>query len=213
MDVEVVVQTVAGRENVLRKTRRSIENSDIGADYQVLLQPPDATAREHFLGILDRMQTASSELVLRLEDDALVNRHILHNVRTWRAPADKRFGAGWMFGSWHLLRKNPLDIIYNRRPDIWVTGSHASVGVLLRTRDVEWIRAGCERYFAETPGPLAQDMALSDAVFKAGKMICVHNPPLVEHRLDVPSSLGHPHNALDHSTRGLFDPAWKRKAA
>lgn len=184
-------------------TRASIEASDIGTAYQRSLQPPDLTPREHFLRLLRRMADVRTPLVLRLEDDALVNRHILHNVRTWLALDDPRFGAGWLFC--------PLDRPYG---GLWDRSElHGSVGVVLRTEDIPRLIPRVERWFDEHERRLSQDIALSRAVWLSGKRLFLHRPALVDHQAGGKSSVAA--SVQDAPVQAIrtcagFDGEWRR---
>lgn len=175
------------------------------------MNPPSVPPRQHFLNLMQRASEAKEKLVLRLEDDAEMNRHLRHNVATWKVPGQRGFGAGWLFGPWSIYRSNIIDIIYQRKPDIWWNKRelHASVAVLMRRKDVGRFAELCAKWFEAHPGRLGQDIALSSSVWDAGKRIVIHNPPLAEHRPE-PSSLGHGFHPLYHTTRGIFDARWRR---
>lgn len=161
-------------------TLDSIHASDIGTDFYISLQPPDLTPRQHFLRLLRWMADAPTPYVLRLEDDAIVNRHILANIRSWPALDDPRFGAGWLFC--------PLDRPYG---GLWDRSElHGSVGVVLPTEDIPRLIPRVERWFEEHERRLSQDIALSRAVWLSGKRLFLHRPALVDHQGGGKSSTG-----------------------
>lgn len=207
-DIAVFVQTIPNRSS-WPETRASIEASDIQQSF-LLEQARDKTPREHFLHVLQIMSQSQAPWAVRLEDDVLVNRHILHNVRSWNAKNEHRFGAGWLFDPGGTTRTTH-DRIYQRLgSDRWHAGQlHCCQGVLLRTEDIPRLRNLCKAWFDANPGKLAQDLALSRAVAAAGKSICVHAPPLVEHLIRYSSTLGHA-RMRSHTTEGAFQLNWKR---
>lgn len=207
----VFVQTVPTGRDSWDETRASIEASDIGRSYYLLTQDERVAPRQHFLGVLESMSKCSTEWALRLEDDVLVNKHILHNLRRWPAKWDTRFGAGWCFDAGGATRTTH-DRMYGRiGQDKWHVGLlHCCQGVLLRTADIPELRRLCEEWFQKNPGRLSQDIALSHAVATAGKQICIHAPSLLEHLIQYKSTLQNAHTR-SHTSEGTFSPDWRRQ--
>jgi len=198
------VQTVPGRELVLAGLEQSLRESDAG-DYTVVAHPPGLTVAEFFLALLRTMATSDAELLLRLEDDALVNRHLRHNLTHWAAVAQADFGAGWVYSP----ALTSCDVTHGRRLQTKLRRRiiGGGVGILFRRSDMPWMIAGCERWFEEKGGD-AMDYAVSDTVYRAGRQLYLHDPPLVEHRMVI-SALGHvvwPY----HCTQGAFRRDWRR---
>jgi hypothetical protein len=198
--IAVIVQGVAGRA-AWSRSKASIEASDIGRGYELMLHPPGATLGEHFLYVLKRALDAPTDFVLRLEDDAIVNQHILHNLTTWPDKDLSDFGAGWAF----------CPVTQRGR---WMARElHGSVGVLLKKSALASIIEHCRADLLAQPDRLDQDLMLSRAVRASGLFVYLHNYPcLVEHPIDAPSSLGHAHTALAGTTKGRFSSTWRRSA-
>lgn len=193
------VQSAPGRAS-WPATRASILGSDIGMDYVALINPADIGPREHFLNVLDFLAAAQTSLVLRLEDDVLVNKYITHNVKNWEAVNEPDFGVGWLF--------SPIAWA-GRWPRCELNGS---MGLLFKTKDVPEIMDGARQWLDEHPSQKGQphdDLAVAHAVWRMGKRIYIHDPPLVEHRIDVPSSIGNVHTAASATTQGRFDLYWR----
>jgi len=195
--ITVLVQGVPGRQ-AWPRSRASIEASDIGSNYSLLLHPPGVTIAEHFLAVLRCALSAPSELVLRLEDDAIVNQHVVHNLWTWAAWQRDDFGAGWAFCPVSSSSRWPSRDL------------HGSVGVLLKKSALPKIIERCEAQIHSEPSRIDQDLVLSRAVRDAGLYIYLHHPSLVEHPIDVPSSLGHVHTRQAGTTSGRFSAQWRR---
>ena len=202
---QVFVLAAPGRVVAHERLRASLAESDVG-DYRWCEHPPGLSVLEHWSETFLKMADAESDLVILLEDDALVNRHIIENVESWCWPHDrKRFGAGWLYspGGFHAGH----DCWYSKR--IW----HGSVGVLYWRDQVRAIHDSARDWML-THGP-AIDFAVSQAVHVSGRKIRQHGPPLVEHqRSDVPSTLGHDakHCWANATTRGTFRAEWRRPA-
>jgi hypothetical protein len=193
--------------------RASIEASDIGTNYAVMFQPTDMSIREHFLAVLDRLAASQADLCLRLEDDVEVNQHILYNLVSWPELDDPRFGIGWAFdpgGSAYSV----FDRKWRKIPTKprWTNLQCAySLGTLMYRKDIPAIRAQCAQWFAQHPSPCEQDLALSSAANQLGKWICIHAPSLLEHRIDLPSQLGHSHRGdRGAHSNGAFFKDWRR---
>lgn len=207
LSLDVFVQTHPGREPVLDGLRESLEASDVGTDYRVMIHPEGNTVVEHFLGVLTAMRDSQADLVLRLEDDSLTNRHLKHNLTTWPAIHQPDFGAGWAMSP-------PLsihDIIFQKRCDNPVRRKRlipVCVAVMFWRKDMDWVIAGCEKWFREQGGN-AMDFAMSDAVASAGKLNYLHDPCLAEHRMHVPSTLAHTIKSAD-TARGIYKEQWRR---
>lgn len=209
-NITVIVQSVPGRPS-WRETRLSIEASDIGERYKLAQQQPNVAMRDHFLGLLDRAASARTPWVLRLEDDVLVNRHIISNLESWPAKNEPRFGIGWLFDPGGTTR-TVHDRMYQRPgKDRWHRGKlHCSQGVLMRTEDIPELRKRCAAWFDEQKDPGGrQDIALSESVMAMGREICVHGPPLVEHLVNYQSTLGNARMRW-HTTEGAFKLDWRR---
>lgn len=203
----VFVQTHAGREPVLNGLRASLEASDVGSDYQVMVHPPGQSVVEHFFGVLAAMRDAKTDLVLRLEDDAVLNRHLRHNLTTWPAIHRPDFGAGWAMSP----PLSVLDWIYRKRVHNPARKRliPICVAVMFWRRDMDWVIAGCERWFAERGGN-AMDFAMSAAVHDRGRRNYLHDPCVADHRiLGVASTLAHPHKSSS-TAAGAYSPTWRR---
>lgn len=210
MSVTVFVQTIRDRSS-WAESKQSILSSDIGWHYYLMEQGAQTDPRDHFLDVMHAMSQSSTEWVLRLEDDVIVNRHIIKNITDWPAKQQESFGAGWLFDAGGTTR-NTHDRIYGRvGRDKWHSGQlHCCQAVLLRTVDVPLLKTYCKAWFDANPGVLAQDIALSRAVAVMGKKICIHAPPLVEHLIKYASTLGHA-NTRSHTTEGAFRLNWRRR--
>ncbi len=229
-DIFVAVQTCPQRREARVPTLDSIERSDIGSRYELLEQlvppppenetprqrrrrlrtlarrvPPPATlVMEHLRRVLQTMYDSGAEYCLRLEDDILVNRHVLHNLSTWPALEDRDFGAGWLFCTKPLL-DDRLRVRRSRgsgTPYRACKEMFAALGVLFRRNMIPEV-------LRRLKGP-AQDIGLSTAVWKSGKRCFFHVPALVENRVELPSVRGNGVSLRYHVAGELFDPEWKR---
>jgi len=199
---EVFVFAAPGRDEAHALSYASLRASDIGESFTVSEHPPGIPAVEHWLATHRLAAQAKSEWVLVLEDDVLVNEHILYNIDTWRYKHDaKAFAAGWLYAPGG----------YSRR-DTWYSGTwdwYGTCGVLYRTRLLPGLLAhASERMRAQT---LPWDLAISWACHLDGKRIRVHHPALVEHLNDLPSKLGNPTGGRRDSG-GTFSKDWQRPA-
>jgi hypothetical protein len=195
--ISVIVQTVPDRGEAWERCRLSLESSDAGR-YLRLVQPKDMTMGRHFIGTLKWALDLDSPFTLRLEDDAIVNQHIIHNLWTWPDKDREDFGAGWAFSPVSNTGR------WQRRE------LHGSVGVLLKKSVLPAIIERCERELDEQPDRTDQDLMLSRAIRDSGFFIYIHHPSLVEHPIDVPSTLGHRHTAIAGTSSGRFSASWRR---
>lgn len=77
-----------------KRSLQSVSESDIG-HIDVCEQPTGANRIDFYIDTLRRLRKDAAFL-LRLEDDILVNRHVIHNVLRWRGFDEPHFGAGWL---------------------------------------------------------------------------------------------------------------------
>jgi hypothetical protein len=212
-DLSVFVQCPPTLRKGFDVCRKAIEESDIGTDYTLAMHPPGRTTFEHFLEVLDRMADAPTDLVVRLEDDVDVNRHFKHNVLSWPTLHHKDFGIGWLFdpgGNTYSIH----DRMYQRAPshEVWEHSQLAySLAAVLWRKDVPAVRAHCAKFYAKYGGD-AQDLALSETPISLGRRLVRHAPSLVEHMIDLPSTLSHGHN-IHATSQGSFFKDWKRGEA
>lgn len=200
--IEVFVLAAPGRDLAHQRMRASLAASDIGTDYHWCEHPPGIPVLQHWSETLLRAAASTAPQVIVLEDDCLVNRHLLHNVRQWAWPDDPRFGAGWLY--------NPGG--YCAGEDVWyqeATPWYGTVAVLYWTADLANIRRGALRWMRDQGNLRSWDCAVSWAVSRLGLSIRAHGPPLVEHLHEVPSALGHHHGWSFGTTRGTFQVDWK----
>ena len=213
--LSVFVQCPKALRPGFERCRASIEESDIGKNYEVVLQEPGVGLIEHFVGLLRRMGRAKTELALRLEDDVIVNRFIVHNLTTWPAVHQARFLIGWAFdpgGRGFTVH----DRIYQRAAssERWIDCEDVlySQAILLRTCDAADVADACEKFWKirpDLPGAY-QDLALSNVPRILGRgAVVIHAPSLTEHLIELPSQLEHRHD-LHATSMGTFVADWKR---
>lgn len=210
-DVSVRVLATKGRDLAQQRLLDSMKASDIihapesSRFFDLQMCEPGIDPKRYWREIhLSAAREAATELVLMLEDDALVNRHINWNIRTWYWPHHKEFGAGWLYNPGGYAKK-----------DVWYAGPpawHGTVGVLYRTEDMP---ALVERAWPRIKSGEAWDLAMSRAVTEHGRRIRVHFPALVEHQNDVPSAIQHGKgsemlSSPMRTTRGTFRVDWRR---
>ncbi len=200
--IEVVVFAAPGRTVAHARTFSSIEASDIGTTYKVSMHPEGLPRNQHWRQTHELAARAESEFVLVLEDDVLVNRHILENLAGWRWKHHKDFGAGWVY--------KPGG--YCGKVDTWYRGTRPwsmTPGVLYRTADLPRL---IEIAMVQMDGPakMVWDCAVAWAASDGGKRLRSHAPSLVEHQNNVPSVLGNPNTTMIRTSRGTFDETWRR---
>lgn len=210
MNAAFFVQTVKGRETVLADSLASIEVSDIVEYTLATHDPEEMPVQAFFFSLLERMAKAETELVVRLEDDIIVNKYIRHNVENWPALDDPEFGAGWLFvmrsvtgPSWfHSHRMMPSGEMWRSHLPI-----HGGVGYVFKTKDMPALIEALQPF--KDHGDL-MDVGVSSAIDRMARRLYLHMPSLLEHRLDVASSMNHHHSIENSTAGGLFEPDWRR---
>lgn len=214
--LKVFVQCGMTLRSGFEKCKASIEASDIGTDYELVMQGAHVDLIDHFIGMLRHMAQADSELVLRLEDDVAVNRFIVHNLTTWPAVKKQRFLLGWAFDPGGAAM-TVHDRMYQRPAsrERWIDSGDIlyAQAVLMKTRDVPEIADACREFWRqrpELPGSY-MDLALANVPRILGRgAVVVHAPSLTEHLLQLPSQLEHRHD-LHATSMGTFLKDWKRR--
>ena len=200
------VQSVEGRKE-WDLTKTLIERSDIGTDYERLLQRADEHPRDFFVRVIDEMIASGEEVCVRFEDDLEgVNQHIRHNVENWPALSEPHFGLGWLIC--------PGGFGYRELNDRWRDKDiHMSLGVVALRKHLPALREGIIRFHDKHPDlGIIQDLAISDACIQMGKRIALHNPSLVRHNDKGHSVCGNTHDPVNDSDNGSFNAVWRRPA-
>lgn len=199
------VLAAAHRPEAHERLRASLAASDAAAVPTTWHYHPEGlTVREHLLASYDRIGAApGGDLVLVLEDDAVVGQHLAHNVQTWSEPWQPSFAAGWVY--------NPGG--YAQR-DCWFADGnqwYGTVAVVYRARTVAPLAEELRR---RKPGKgQCFDNELSLALLAGFGAIRVAYPSLVEHPDDLPSAVGN-NRALGHVSRnsgGTFRADYRRR--
>jgi hypothetical protein len=209
--MDTFILAVQGRDAAHERLQRSLLAADVKATWlfnPALPMPARRTGQLEHLHTLSHWST--EEHVLVLEDDAIVNEHLLWNVQTWPALRHPDFGAGWL---WNPGGYAGFDCWYNGTPE-W----YGAVGVVYRTKDlrrlVDWMCLNPLLKPSERVEYHPLDVELSAAVHRGlGKKIRVHYPALIEHLDDLPSIVGNTPNPRQRTSCGTFDPTWKRSAS
>jgi hypothetical protein len=200
--IEVFVLAAPGRDVAHRALRASLHASDVGEDYHWCEHPTGMKALEHWARTFERMAESPAPQVILLEDDCLVNRHLLQNVRMWSWPDHVEFGAGWLYNPGGYCAGN----------DVWYSEAvpwYGTVGVLYWTADVLTVLRGALRWMRDQGNLHSWDCAVAWAIDRMRLKIRAHGPPIVEHQHQVASALGHRQTWEFGSTRGTFQPDWR----
>jgi hypothetical protein len=185
----VWVHTWHGRPSAHREpTLRSLDLSDARGRYEVICQPEGADKDEFYIETLTRIaHDPDVQWMVRLEDDVVVNRNLIHNVSRWDCVREPLFGAGWLSVTNDLLadkntcRRTPRGNRYREYREC-----HFSGGVLMST---ETLRAALPLI----PGRLSEERegfacgcAPSNAAWRMGKRVFFHEPPIVAIDMTIP---------------------------
>lgn len=206
MRVAGFVQAVEKRRPAAERLSAQLSASDLDF-HEVLYQLPEHDAWQHFWRTLEAMRASDADLVVRLEDDALVGKHLKHNCAKWPVIEREDFGCGWLYSSpasvidyiYHARLNNP-----NRKQFL-----DGSVAVLFRRQDLDWMIPAFQAWARRCPSGYAYDYCISGVVREQGKTLWCHDPPLVEHDSSAGSAFGHPLTPRC-STVGLWRPDYRR---
>ncbi len=215
----VFVHTCSARREKLGPTLESLDASDLKGRYEVLEAPMGHPTVIHAWWS-ETMRRLASEpffegkpprFILRLEDDVIVNRHILHNVASWQALHEPNFGFGQLF-NW--------DGDYPPRACMAAINRHGSV----ERKDQEFYGAQGQLFLAEIIPQVADsflhfgknfygedhfnlDGCVTRSVRSAGKVGYLHRPSLVNcHAACSTAASGYQHNG--HFSKKSFSLDW-----
>lgn len=197
--IEVIVLAAPGRDEAHERLFSSLRASDVGDRYTVSMHPAGLPKNDHWRATHEIAAKSSTELVLVIEDDVVVNRHILENAETWRWPLERAFGAGWLYNPGGYSTK-----------DVWYGGPWEwamTQAVLYRTEALPKL---IERAWKRMRERMPWDSAVAWAAHLDGNRIRVHYPSLVEHQNDLPSIVGAERGCVQRTSRGTFQEAWRR---
>lgn len=235
-DILVWLQSTVRRDP--SRTIRSIEHSDIGSrfilvkDQKARTFPQDYSDLQQWwhstwLDMVASAQIRGCRWILRLEDDVLVNRHILHNLCTWSAPHNKLFGLGTLFVPDYWLKRPELFQTIDGAAIRKVKDVEGAQGQLVATDLVAELLAGVprarqERGLCQDKHPPSFDWSLSRSAWYLGRRVFVHMPALVDlheesrsSKIDLAQHRGAPpDNPRKHYWgHESFNPTWRRNAA
>lgn len=207
--VYAVVQATERRRTVAERLSAALSRSDLDG-HQVLYQLPEHSPWDHFWRTLEAMAASDAELVIRFEEDALVGRHIKHNVTRWPAIRRPNFGCGWLYSAPASI----LDYIYQARLNN-PNRKHfleGSVAVVFWRKDLDWMIPAFRNWAARCPQGYAYDYCISGVMREKKRELWCHDPPIVEHDSRAGSAFGH-RITQECSTMGLGRLNWRRKTA
>ena len=191
MNVAVWVHTWKARDGLIGRTLESLDASDAKGLWTVERQPDDCKNRIDFLLSTWEKYAARDDLdyIIRVEDDVLVNKHIVHNATTWEAVHDEPlFGMGLLSvadGIMHdrqRLRQGVTGAIYRATADIHFSGAN-----LFRMDTLRKILPIMHTVRKQWEG--SNDFVMSAATFEAGLLTFLHEPSLAMSGI-LPSSIG-----------------------
>lgn len=206
----VWVHTWHGRSASDRgKTLRSLDQSDAAGRYEVLCQPATKHRDDFYLAVLSRVcDDTRYDYMLRLEDDVVVNKSLLHNACNWKALSHPLFGAGWLSVTSGLLE----DRVNCAQVDGFMTRQypecHFAGGVIVSTKMLRSCMDVLEKRLRAGGGSFAPGCALSRGVWSQGKRVFFHEPSLVMIDMSIPAyHTGRP--GQEDFVRQPFDPNWR----
>lgn len=213
-DVLVYVQTCPARRDTIGATLASLDASDAAGRYVVIEHPDGVAPQQFYVDALRQAAGMGKRVIVRIEDDAEVNAHLLHNVLTWPALSNPAFGMGFLSNANNWTPAFDVDDAgCYRAVSIDVS---AALGQVWRTESVPAFLAALERQPAHRhalqAGTINYDNVASEACRAIGAGVYVHVPSIVresEHGRSV-STWG---NVGDrrHPAQHDFAPTWRRQ--
>jgi len=218
------VQTTVHRDLTRHVALDSIRDSDVGDDF-VLVRDPERRKsvreimqwwRESMLAMRELALSEGKTFIVRLEDDILVNRHLRHNVASWPALKDPRFGMGSLFVPNYfqqrpdmLIKSHPSGEYFRNIPEM-----EGAQGQVFRT---DLIASQLDRIgmaYIEKGYPLEAevdfDVGITCATWLCGRRTFLHFPGLVDvSSVSKRSTLRDIEQEVSGSV--AYNPDWKRE--
>jgi hypothetical protein len=232
--IRAFVHTCAPRQGKLGPTLASLDASDLAGNYEVIEAPvgigTDAFER-WYLSTMRRMATEPlddglpADLIVRVEDDTIVNKHIAHNCCTWPAVREPDFGIGWLFLYDPWWNPDPRTMMRRGGDDERIISKDVDIpggqGQVFRSEVVESILAcipdaRIHRKIGSTqcmPGPredLWPDTTLSHATQLASLFVYLHKPALVNCHSGSTDSIVSNGIIAGHFSHKNFSADWRR---
>lgn len=184
------VNTWWKRDGVRDATLASLDASDSAGRYQVRRQTESDCCVQFFCNVM-RELCETYTWVLRIEDDVLVNRHIVHNVTTWPAPhVEPKFGMGFLSVT-HPVLADKAHVGYGEKlktPWRKHRGMHFGGGLLWKSSDFLPRIHRIQKCLCEWRPMFAAAVCPSSILFDDGLRSYFHLPSLVKIDLSIPRS-------------------------
>jgi hypothetical protein len=195
-DIVLWVHTCPQREQNLEELKRSLSDSDVG-EYEVLVCPAvGQNAIEQWNRETLRDLASRYKYVVRIEDDTVVNAHMMHNIMSWPAlSTGQDFGLGLL----HLNNIYWIDSQFKYRisrdrssGSLWFDAREICGGQGQIFRSEVYLDSIYPRLPLLTGGEM--DVGMTAAAYDAGLRTYVMFPDLVEQSsIAAESLLGHSH--------------------
>jgi hypothetical protein len=223
-EIRVWVHTCEGGRKRIGPTLESLDASDLKGRYEVLDSPmgDGRTIHKWWSETMTRLATEPYKngkppcFIIRLEDDVIVNKHIMHNAASWQAIQEPNFGMGQLF-NWdgdypprvHVSRRNHWGSLARLDKEFY-----GAQGQMFRGEIVP-------RVAAMFPGLVearwGNQFNLDGAVVRTVCSIAegsyvgyLHVPSLVNcHEMSCTAASGYKHNG--HFSSKTFSPDWRRE--
>lgn len=216
-DVFVYVQTCPQRRETRSETLASLDASDARGQYTVIEHPPGVHAQQFYVDALRQAQASGKAIVVRLEDDVDVNRHLLRNVLAWPALREPAFGMGFLSNSNGYtppFARTASGAFRALRPDL-----SAALGQVWRADGLAEFIAHLEQHqhhrdALSTVKRINYDHVMSRTCTELGRGVYVHFPALVrENRIGLTcSSWGNNGQPGWHPPQPDFSATWSAVA-
>jgi hypothetical protein len=211
--IYVWVHSWWGRGDRVMPYQASIEESDLAGKWHLHKQPKGQDRDAYYMATIDKIcRMPRTKFMLRIEDDTIVSRNLLHNVCSWPILRRPKFGMGFLttcdrITTWQA-KTSPTDDQHTLRfrghglhfGGIWIASTAAVLNCMSSIRTILGVIARARKF-----GPTT---SVSDSLFNAGYELFIHVPALGYIDVSIPS-----HQLGDVSHRygnQPFDPEFSR---
>jgi len=155
-------------------------------------------------------------IIIRVEDDVIVNRHLVHNVVTWPALAESDFVMGTLFtldgnypGSGIVAGRRQSGAHY--RLDYGIAGLQGVVYDARRLEELAQVRQWLLKHKPSDCSFHSMSLQIYRSMFQLRRPVYVHFPSLVNGHSGSKISAGGRENLVGHYAHKTFKPDWRRK--
>jgi hypothetical protein len=189
MNTFVWVHTWWGRGNTDLPYSKSLQSSDID-NYSVIRHPKRMHRVDHYMSTLKSICGDKKwDYMLRIEDDSIVSKNVMHNLRHWDALKRTDFGIGFLSRCDRVIEHCGLHDVSAHTMTCKSHGYHFGPAWIASCRAVERNLGRIESimWAVEKLGRFGPTTAVADAMIDSKLGVYVHVPSMASVDVSIPS--------------------------